>query len=356
MNIIASAKMGKGTFEAKFIPLSKVSKVKNIFVIRKKPGPKIDKIKYIILPKILRYKFLNMLITPFILAHYSRKLKADIILSYHFVPHTIIAFIAASLTKRPFTFSQTGLFIQKYAKMKLLRPFILQIIKKAKYINVPGKNTKQFWERQGISTSKINLLHSTIDTDLFIPQNEKKEYDFIFIGRLNYIKQIHLLIDAFSKINQRFPEAKFAIVGDGPEKTNLEKYSKRLSLSTDINFLGFQSDTKTLLQKSRIFLMASKSEGLPCALMEAMSCGLIAISTDVGNISDIIINGRTGFVYEYGDSENLISLMEYTYIHSNKLDSIKKNARAIIVEEHSQTMAIDLWSELLEKINPSILK
>jgi len=350
MNIIITAKMGSGTFEAKLVPLSLVNKISQIFVLRKKSGPKINKVKYIILPNICRFKFFNMIITPILLSYYTVKTKSEIIISYHFIPHAMFASFASTISKKPYIVSQTGIYIQKYSQKKIVGKIIKHILKKARYVNVPGTSSKEFWTKSKIDIQKINLLHSTINTEKFLPTDSFPKYDFIFLGRLAVEKRINLIIEAFENLIKNHNEISLVIVGDGKQKEKLISIVREKKLEDKISFVGFQTNTNEWLNKAKIFVLSSFSEGLPTALMQAMACKLVCISTKVGNIQDMLINKQTGYTFDSDDVEELSRLMEYTYLHYNDLSGIRLEARKIIEKNHSYSSAIKSWTQIINKV------
>jgi len=350
MIIICTARMGKGTFEAKFIPLSRADAVEKIYILRKSEGPKINKVEYIILPKICRFRLFNIFITPLLLIYYTRKLKADLILSYHVIPHAFFAWIASRLTGRPFNISQTGLEIQDLAKKFFYGPFIRHIFRKALFINVPGKQTKEFWMSQGIDGKKINVLHSTIDTDLYVPGEVPKKYDIVFLGRLDPVKQIPEIIDTFDRMQKELPSISMVIIGSGPELPRLKKQVTRLGLEGSVTFAGFTENAETWYNESRVFVMYSKSEGLPCAMMEAMSCGMLVVVPDVGNIRDVIAHGVNGMLFKKNDSETFFEYLKEALTHYERFDEVRKKAREKIVQDHSFSCAVKKWNGLLSTL------
>ena len=341
--------MGYGTFEAKFIPLSLVSNITKIYILRKDKGPEIEKVEYINLPGICKLKLINFFITPLLLAYYAKNKNAKLILSYHAVPHAFFAYIASMITGIPFNISQTGLFIQKYSQKPIIGRIIKQIFKKAAFINVPGNMSKEFWITQGIKSNRINILHSTIDSQYFISDEQKAEYDFIILSRLAPEKNIELIIEAFELLFKKGYNPRMVVVGSGKMKMKLENLVKSKNISSNVDFVGFKKDTKFWFNKSNIFVMSSLSEGLPTSLMQAMSCKLISISSNVGNISDMIINNETGFLFESKNLKELTKIMEYTFLNFQQLSVIGDNARNIIIENHSFNNAVKLWNEQIAK-------
>jgi len=347
MNIIASGQMGPGTFEAKFIPLSNVQKINKIFVVRKGYGPPINKLNYIILPRICNYSLVSVLVIPFFLIYFAKKHNAKLILSYHVIPHSFFAFFASLISKIPFTISQTGLLIQKMSDKKIFGWLIVYIFKKALLVNVPGTTSKSHWIKKGVKSSKIKILHSTISTDLFLNTKNKKEFDFIFMGRLAPEKNIELIIQALVLIKNDGIETNMVIVGDGPERKKLEALVTSNNLSTNVTFVGFQKNVVTWLNKAEIFVMSSITDAMPTALMQAMSCELICISSEVGNISDLLIHKENGFLYKSNDLETLVKLMKQTLKRWNDYSILRKDGRDAVIKNHSHNCAITKWEALI---------
>lgn len=348
LTIISSCRMGPGTFEAKFIPLSMVDLVEKIIVIRKEKGPDVAKLSYCVLSKICRNSLLNMLITPFIIAKQVKKHRADLILAYHYVPHYYLAWFAAKIAKVPYILGQTGSDDQKLARQKVRGFFLRMVIKGALRLNVPGVSTQNFWKSLGFAN--VGILHSSIDTDFFVPSHCNKDFDYIYIGRLEDYKGVDLMIQATKEVVNIHPHLTFAIVGNG---SGFERYKclvKQLCLEENVFFPGFQIEVRNWLNKGRVFIMASDCEGLPCSLMEAMSCGMVCITSNIGNIGDVVINGETGFSFAPRDVGKLIELMTYTFEHEHELAELKKKAREIIVREHSYNKAISTWNHLLNEV------
>ena len=345
IKIVSSCRMGPGTFEAKFVPLCKVDFVEEIIVVRKEKGPEIPKIRYIVLPKICTNPFFNIIIASYLVSKIAREQKANFILAYHYIPHFFIAYIASLISAKPYILGQTGRDDQLLAKHPIKGIFLRHIIKKAYQLNVPGNESFNFWKSIGIN--RVYILHSAIDTDKFLPDNSEKVYDFLYVGRLEEYKGVQYIIQAFCNVVKEYPNATLCIVGYGSYENELKKMIKDLNLTNNVIFFGFQSDPYPFFCKSKIFVMASKTEGLPCSLMEAMSCELLCISSLVGNIGDILKDKITGFTFPSGDILKLQEIMIKSLINYRELTQIRKNARILIENEHSYGSAIRVWRNIL---------
>ena len=342
--------MGHGTFEAKFIPLLQLEKIGKIIVVRKDEGPEISKLEYRILPRICKSKYFNLVLTPLILLYYALKEKPDFILAYHYQPHFYFGYLVAKLISKPLVVGQTGTDAQNVANKPFKGSLLRYILKRVYSFNVPGKSTYDFWLNKGVSSHNLRVLHSTINTELFVPCNSKKEYDFIFVGRLTEVKRIDKIIKAVAKLRNEYPNLKICIVGSGHLESELKELAKSKNVLDNFDFVGLQSDIQYWLSRATAFLMTSDSEGLPCAMMEAMSSGLICIGPDVNNMRDLLVEAETGFLFKTNNVDELTNKMKHVTDNLEKLDKIRINARELIVAEHSYKSAKDKWKKVLDRL------
>lgn len=348
-DLIITANMGNGTIQAKLEPLSRINSIGNIYFLRKKIGPTIPKVKYILLPSLCKISFFNIILTPLLLTHYTIKCRACFIVSYHIIPYAFFAAIASFVTGRPYFVCQTGSLIQCLAEKKLLWVFLKKVILKSKKLCVPGTTTFDYWKAKGIPVSKMCIIHSTIDTHKFSPEPfNGRLYDFVYIGSITPEKRIDFLLKAFASVCCRHPKTKLLLVGDGPLLESMKELSSLLNLNKNVFFAGFHQNVLPWLNKAKFIVLVSNSEGLPCAIMEGMSVGLIPITTRVGNLPDIVINGKTGFCFEKDDIENLIRHMDHLLLSKpREIEPMRQNARRIIIEQHSHNFSIEKWKVLL---------
>jgi glycosyltransferase involved in cell wall biosynthesis len=109
------------------------------------------------------------------------------------------------------------------------------------------------------------------------------------IGRLAEVKNLTLAIDALKELSLIAPQKLFSLslIGEGPERENLESYARRLGLASKVHFLGYQEDIAGALNGIDIFIMTSLYEGLPTALLEAINMGVPVVTTAVGGINEV---------------------------------------------------------------------
>jgi glycosyltransferase involved in cell wall biosynthesis len=176
-----------------------------------------------------------------------------------------------------------------------------------------------------ISPEKIEIISNYIDTKLFRPLPiEKKGNRIVFVGRLEKEKNLSNLIISLEGI-----EAELVLIGEGPMRAELEKLSREKKVITIFKGNLKQKDLPEELNKSSIFILPSLFEGNPKALLEAMSCGLACIGTNVDGISGIIDNGNSG-ILSFSDSDSLKKAIIVLLENKELRDKLGINARKAI--------------------------
>ena len=222
--------------------------------------------------------------------------------------------------------------LKREHKLKRLLAFILEFLayKTADKIIITSHENRNFIiERFKISPKKIEVVPNYIDTNLFKPIKVKKERRLIFIGRLEREKNLANLIKAVSKL-----DIKLVIFGNGSLKEELEKLAKKLK--SNVEFKGNIPNEKLPLElnKSEIFILPSLYENCPKTLLEAMSCGLPCIGTNVPGIREIIKHKENGYLCGT-DDKSIRKAIKEVLENKQLREKISKNARKTILENFS---------------------
>ena len=125
------------------------------------------------------------------------------------------------------------------------------------------------------------------------------------VGRLTAIKQHSLFLEAAQAVAHAHPDTVFLIAGDGELHTELEQAARARGLASRVRFLGWRRDLATVYGASDVFLLTSRNEGTPVALIESLAAGVPGVSTDVGGIRDVIDSDEVGLVAPFGDAAML---------------------------------------------------
>jgi glycosyltransferase involved in cell wall biosynthesis len=130
----------------------------------------------------------------------------------------------------------------------------------------------------------------------------------IAVGRLKAPKDFVTFIRALSALPPTSFEA--MIVGEGPDRRELEQEIRRLGLAAQVQLAGERSDVQKLLARADVFVLSSASEGLPVSVLEAMAASLPVVAARVGGVPEVVLDGRTGVLFRPRDPEELAAALE----------------------------------------------
>ena len=201
---------------------------------------------------------------------------------------------------------------------------------------------------RGYSESKIVFITNGIDLN---HMTKKKTYmqqnKIVFVGRLSEEKGIDTLIDAFDLMKSKYRENnELLLVGGGRIQSKLEAQVTRLNLTQSIRFVGETDEPEKWLRDADIFVLPSRCEGLPNALIEAMGHGLPCIATDVGGTSEILQHEINGQLIQPDDPKALSAALIRLINNEELRMKLGKNARQYVCEYHNIEHIADKYIDL----------
>lgn len=160
------------------------------------------------------------------------------------------------------------------------------------------KEFQEFTHVRDLSKLKVLTNPVTIDSDNYTYNPDGKLKEIIYVGRLDFVqKRVYRVIDTWNLLENDYPDWQLTIVGDGPDRANLENHVKALNLSR-VNFAGFQNPVP-YYRRASILMLTSDFEGFPLVLAEAMSCGVVpVVYNSYAAVKDIIDNKVDGMITE----------------------------------------------------------
>ncbi|RCJ24477.1 group 1 glycosyl transferase [Nostoc sp. ATCC 43529] len=205
----------------------------------------------------------------------------------------------------------------------------------------------------------VNLQNKSciIPNMVVLPPIKKQSSDkfstkrsLIAMGRFVPEKGFDLLLQAFAKLKDNYPEWTLTILGDGKLRPELESLRNELGLSDRVYFPGMVNDTYTFLQQADIFIMSSRFEGFPNAICEAMACGLPVISTDCpSGPREIIRDGIDGILVPNEDVSALAAAIERLISNEQERNSLAAHAPEI-TERFSVKKIMEMWEDVLVQV------
>jgi glycosyltransferase involved in cell wall biosynthesis len=184
-------------------------------------------------------------------------------------------------------------------------------------------------------------------------KSANKNIVFGFIGRLDiYTKGLDTLIEAFEILIHKTPNAQLWIIGDSPEKDNLEQKIKDKNLEQNILLFGskFGAEKDNLLSKMDVFVHPSRNEGLPLSVIEAASFGKPCVVTDTTNIGDLITEyqaGKTIYTQSSHDLEVAMSALNSIWNNPVAFSKLQQNAITMIEENYN-------WKRIIQQFNQEL--
>lgn len=232
-----------------------------------------------------------------------RSQEVDWVVGFNPVPWGSLAFAAARAARVPTCLSLIGMDFLQIQKL-WGRPF-LAAIRRADAVTVTGQRMVDGLVALGVEEKKIRVLPHSVDLARFTPQAGDKRYEVLSVGQLIGRKRMDVVLDAVSLARIRGRDLRVGILGRGPQEEALRRQAQALGVSDLVDFLGYRNDVEAVLGQARSFCLASEWEGVPFAMMEAMSAGLVPVVTDVGTIRDWIRPGENGHIVPVGDADAL---------------------------------------------------
>ena len=175
----------------------------------------------------------------------------------------------------------------------------------------------------------------------------------LYVGRLHQVKGVDILLKAWAKIQHSMPQTILRLVGDGPEMEALKSLAQELGITRFVEFNGVVSRERLapLYRNAELVIMPSRSEGFPLTLLEAGACGALSLAARVGGVSEVIEDGRTGFLVEPESIDALSSAIEEIMrLSAEETARIKLAARARVEERFSEEQIVSEYLELFTSI------
>lgn len=155
----------------------------------------------------------------------------------------------------------------------------------------------------------------------------------VFVGRLSREKGVGLLIDAVYRLRSEFPRIALAVAGEGPNRQGLERQVDALEMGDSVRFLGYVNDPGPLLAACDCFVLPSQTEGMPIAMLEAMSFAAPIVATAVGSIPSVVRDGTEAILVPPSNGRELLGALTSVLRDNALRDQLGKSARERFLQE-----------------------
>jgi L-malate glycosyltransferase len=276
--------------------------------------------------------------------------QLDVLHVHYAIPHASVAYTAQQILKSkkinlPYVTTLHGTDITLVGRDPAFEPVIRFSLNHSNAITSVSESLK----KETLKTFKIDNKITVIPNFINIKDYENtKEYCIkrkyapngekilVHISNFRKVKRIEDVLAVFQNILKEMP-AKLIFVGDGPEKTNIEHLSRQMNLQHEIVNLGKITDPKEILCVADLFILPSETESFGLAALEAMAMKVPVISTNSGGLPEVNIHGKTGFLSNVGDvedmSKNAIKLLKDDVMLNQFRENAYNQAKAFDIEK-----------------------
>ncbi|MCB9032402.1 MAG: N-acetyl-alpha-D-glucosaminyl L-malate synthase BshA [Chitinophagales bacterium] len=263
----------------------------------------------------------------------------DIFHVHYAIPHASAAYMARQilLTKGksvPVITTLHGTDITLVGKDPTYEPVVTYSINKSCGVTAVSESLKQDTLSLFEIEKDIKVIPNFIDFSRFKKTNKEHfkkaiapngEKIVVHTSNFRKVKRVDDVVKVYCKIVEQIP-AKLLLIGDGPERQNIELLVRQNCNINDVRFLGKQDAVEELLAVADLFLMPSASESFGLAALEAMACEVPVVSSNAGGIAEVNIDGKTGFVCDIGDVDAMAQKSIELLSNDELLQQFRKNA------------------------------
>ncbi|MCR9286595.1 N-acetyl-alpha-D-glucosaminyl L-malate synthase BshA [Saprospiraceae bacterium] len=274
--------------------------------------------------------------------------KLELLHVHYAIPHATVAYLAKKILLQhgqylPVVTTLHGTDITLVGSNSTFSPVVEFSINKSDGVTAVSESLKKQTTDIFNIENEIKVIYNFIDFERFrkIDKDHFKkaiapngERILAHVSNFRKVKRVEDVIQIFKKVYEKTP-SKLLLIGDGPERHNLEELCRKIGLCHEVRFLGKQDAVEELLAVSDLFIMPSASESFGLAALEAMACEVPVISSNAGGLPEVNIHGKTGFMSDVGNVEEMAHFANEIIANEDTLRAFRKNAL-----EHAKTFDI----------------
>ncbi|MEO6219755.1 MAG: N-acetyl-alpha-D-glucosaminyl L-malate synthase BshA, partial [Ginsengibacter sp.] len=258
---------------------------------------------------------------------------------HYAIPHASAAYMAKQILIKegvdiPVITTLHGTDITLVGRDKTYSPVVTFSMNESNAITAVSKNLRDETYKNFKIEKEIEVIYNFVDVKRFdrkpvtvfkqiiAPDNER-----ILLHASNFrkVKRVGDVVKVFEQLNKKIP-SKLLFVGDGPERSDVERLSRESDAHTHIRFLGRQEQMEDILPISDLFILPSEYESFGLVALEAMAAGVPVVSTNAGGLPEINIDGVTGFLSDVGNIDDMSKKIINLFSDEEGFQEMKKNA------------------------------
>lgn len=290
--------------------------------------------------------------------------KLDLLHVHYAIPHASAAYMAKQILASqgitiPFITTLHGTDITLVGKDASFEPVITFAINQSDAVTAVSESLKNDTYKYFNIKKDVQVIPNFINLEEYKQEGnpcQKKTYApngekvLIHVSNFRKVKRVGDVLRIFDKVRKHTP-AKLILIGDGPERHNIERLCRELDTCDDVRSLGKVVSPEKIVPIADLFLLPSETESFGLAALEAMASGVPVISTNTGGLSEVNKQGFSGFMSDVGNVDDMAKNAIFILEDETRLKSFKENA-------YLQSQKFDLKKILpmYEKLYSSLVK
>ncbi len=295
--------------------------------------------------------------------------KLDILHAHYAIPHATSAVLAKQILEKDFDTQVKiittlhGTDITLVGLEKSFEPLMKFSIESSDGVTAVSEYLKQETLQNYGVKKEIEVIHNFVDIEAFRPIDNKRfrkllapngEKLLVHVSNFREVKRVRDAVQAFKLILDTGIKARFLFVGDGPDRSICQALARDLGIIQHTQFLGKQSELAAILGSSDVFLIPSGNESFGLSALEAMACGVPVVSSDVGGLTELNVDGVTGFVVPMGDIKELaaktLQILTDEGLQKRMAEAALKHARTDFTKERIVKKYEDTYAAAMESV------
>lgn len=259
-----------------------------------------------------------------------------------FYERTFMAALCRLYHVKTIFFMRSGFFVNEVESNWMIKGIAKRLLKFPDLIGVQGDSWRPFYSKLGVSSEKIVTVRNWLVDDLSpvvnpIARIGNDRVSFCFVGWLVENKGVRELLKAIQLLAKKY-DFNFYFVGGGDLSSVLAEEIRQTNLGHRVKLTGWVDSigVRSYLERSHVFVLPSKAEGFPNALLEAMALGLPAICTNVGAISDSVKNESNGYLLEDGNADSIAKAMQCYLLNPELIYQHSVETLKIVDQKHDR--------------------
>ncbi|MEN0060725.1 MAG: N-acetyl-alpha-D-glucosaminyl L-malate synthase BshA [Myxococcota bacterium] len=292
----------------------------------------------------------------------------DLVHAHYALPHAAAAWMAREALgpKMRIVTTLHGTDVTLIGQDEGYRPIVRHSILQSDAVTTPSRSLREdTYQSLALSPEErpISVIPNFVDPHVYKPidpsQRGRPRLAALFgdddvpvivhVSNFRPVKQVEQLVEMFTRVLAR-TDARLLLVGDGPERRNVEARLRQVGLSDRARLIGNQAHPEALVREASVFVLPSRTESFGLAALEALACGVPVVAYRVGGLPEVVVDGETGFLVPPDDVDALAERVVEVLSHPERQQALGRAARAHAVERFEIQARVSAYEALYDDL------